>query len=243
MKRPTILLLSGWVRTNVIKEYYKKTIQEFEKKGYTVYAPDMPGFGAAKNPDHPLTLHDYAVFVSAYIKKQAIQPDILLGHSFGGRVIIEYLSLFPFNGKAVVLSGTPGYPSIKKSKMLLSLLIAKIGGTIVSLPLISKLKERIRGWYYYIVGARDFYRAEGVMRQTFKNIVQTPLEQQMKTIRIPTLLVWGADDVIVPLSVAKKMKQTISTATLISIPACGHGCIVETPEHFVKETMRFIQHL
>lgn len=243
MKSQTILLLSGWVRTNVIKEYYKNTIQVFEKNGYTVFAPDMPGFGASKNPNRPLRLYDYALFIHEYIKTHRIHPDILIGHSFGGRVIIEYLSNFSFEGTCIVMTGTPGYPSANKMKMTVSFILAKIGNGIFSLPLLSKYAEKIRAWFYFLVGARDFYRASGVMRQTFKNIVQEPLEQKMKTIRVPTLLVWGSDDVIVPLRIAKKMKQTIQTSTLVTIPSFGHGCIVEAPVDFVKETMRFIKTL
>lgn len=243
MKRNVVLLLHGWIREKNAKDYYANTILEFEKRGYEVLIPDMPGFGKTTTPKHPLTLQDYAIFVYKYLHKLNVEPNIVIGHSFGGRVIIEYLSLFPCNVKTVVLSGTPGYPSIKKSKMLLSLLIAKIGGTIVSLPLISKLKERIRGWYYYIVGARDFYRAEGAMRQTFKNIVTESLDEKMKNMNVPTLLIWGENDVIVPVGVAKKMQQAIQNVELSIIPFEGHSVITSKPDRFVDEVIRFTKNL
>ena len=241
MKPRTILLLHGWIRAASAETYYAKTITAFEKKGYRVVAPDMPGFGASKNPDRPLTLYDYALFVHEYLLKHRIQPDILIGHSFGGRVIIEYLTNFSFEGKCVVMTGTPGYPPVRKLKMVLSLVIAKAGNAIFSVPLLSKFRDAIRARFYYLVGARDYYRASGAMRQTFKNIVQESLDKKMKRIHIPTLLLWGSEDVIVPVHIAHKMNQAISPSTVVTISAYGHRVIVDAAEYFVEEVTKFIK--
>ena len=241
MKRPTILLLHGWIRAASAKTYYGVTIAAFEKQGYTVVAPDMPGFGASKTPRHALTLGDYAEFIHEYMEKNHLHPEMLVGHSFGGRVIIEYLSRFPFQGRAVVLTGTPGYTPVRKVKMVASLMIAKIGNAVFSLPFLSTFADKIRGWFYYLVGARDFYRASGVMRQTFKNIVTDPLEEKMKTMHIPTLLLWGSEDEIVPVPVAANMKKTIPASSLLMIPSYGHKVIIDAADRFVEEVMKFIK--
>ena len=241
MKPQTILLLHGWIRAASAETYYAKTITAFEKKRYRVVAPDMPGFGSSKTPIHSLTLGDYAEFIHEYIEKNHLHPDVLIGHSFGGRVIIEYLSRFPFQGRAVVMTGTPGYPSVRKLKMVLSRIIAKAGNAIFSVPLLSTFRDAIRARFYYLVGARDYYRASGAMRQTFKNIVQESLDKKMKSIRIPTLLLWGGEDVIVPVRVARKMNQAISPSTFVSISAYGHRMIVDAADHFVEEVTKFIK--
>lgn len=241
MKRPTILLLHGWIRAASANIYYANTITAFEKKGYMVVAPDMPGFGVSKMPTRPLTLGDYADFIHEYMGTNHLHPDMLVGHSFGGRVIIEYLSRFPFHGKAVVMTGTPGYPPVRKAKMVASLIIAKVGNAVFSLPLLSKFSGTIRGWFYYVVGARDFYRASGAMRQTFKNIVTDQLDGKMKKMHIPTLLLWGSADEIVPVSVAGNMQKAIPGSTLSVIPSFGHGVIIDAADRFVEEVQKFIQ--
>mgnify|MGYP001605071087 CR=1 FL=1 len=237
MKRPQILVLHGW---SLSADRYSPLIQELSHLGYSVYAPDLPGFGKAKAPIYPFTLGDYADFLHSYIKENNITTPILIGHSFGGRIIIKYVTSHGTDVKAIILCGTPGFTPIKKSKLIASLVLAKIGGFIFSLPGLSTFEEKIRGWFYYVIGARDFYRAQGSMRQTFKNIVSEKLEKNMKNIRIPTLLIWGEEDVIVPVKIAERMKETIPNAKLVILPHGKHSVIIDDPEAFVKEVCSFL---
>ncbi len=120
------------------------------------------------------------------------------------------------------------------------MVISKIGNFIFSIPGLTNIADKVRGWFYYIIGARDFYRAQGSMRQTFKNIVGEKLEENMKRIHIPTLLIWGEEDVIVPVRIAKKMKETILNSKLVVIPQGRHSVIIDDPEIFVKEVCSFL---
>lgn len=239
----TIILLHGWGRAKNARTFYQETIDEFQKSGYRVFAPDMPGFGEAATPTRPLTLHDYAKFLQTFIKKNNIVSPILIGHSFGGRVVIKYVSSGDTDVRAIILCGTPGYRPVKQTKWLIFVGISKIGKLIFSLPGLSNLADRVRGWFYYLIGARDFYRAEGAMRQTFKNIVGEPLKKYMECIRIPTLLIWGEDDVIVPVKIGIQMKETIPQARFIIIPNAGHSVIIDEPHVFVQSVISFLQSL
>jgi pimeloyl-ACP methyl ester carboxylesterase len=239
----TILLLHGWIRGKNARTTYHKTIEEFEKEGFTVFTPDMPGFGEAPIPTHPLTLNDYSEFLRSFINTHNIKSPILIGHSFGGRVIIKYVSSQTTDVQAIVLSGTPGYSPVKKVKWAAFLIISKIGKILFMLPGLEKIADRIRGWFYYIAGARDFYRAQGPMRQTFKNIVGEGIEEGMKKIKVPTLLVWGEEDSIVPVRIAHRMKETISQSKLTIIPHVGHKVLIDESHMFVKEVLSFLQSL
>ena len=234
MKKCQILLLHGWGKYSSALDYYHKTVSEFQKNGYTVFVPDMPGFGNEKIPDHPFTLQNYAFFLQTYIQKKKLQDFVIIGHSFGGRVAIKYINRYTEGVRALILCGTPGFTPVSKLKLIISLFLAKIGGFIFSLPIISSQKEKIRGGFYYLVGARDYYRAEGSMRQTFKNIVREELKDIMKKIHIPTLLLWGEDDIIVPVKIAQKMKETIRQSRLTIIPHGKHSVIIDNPKTFVK---------
>lgn len=239
MKHP-IVILHGW---GLSAKTFELLISELRSHGFPVWAPDFPGFDSLHIPTKPLTLANYADFLDSYLRKHHIEKPILIGHSFGGRVALKYQLKYPKNVGALVLTGTPGFTPVSRKKLALFITIAKIGGTLFSLPLLYRLKDRVRLWYYYIVGARDFYRAEGVMRETFKNIVKEPLVSCMENVRIPTLLVWGADDIIVPVSIAKRMKEVIANAQLIILPNSGHGVSYKNPKQFCDAIASWLESL
>ncbi len=228
MKHP-IVVLHGW---GLSGSTFLPLVGELRRHGYPVWAPDLPGFGNSKIPDKPLQLSDYVSFLDEYFKTEHIVHPIIIAQSFGGRVALKYQAAHPANIRALVLTGTPGYTPIAKKKIFIAVTIAKIGKIFFFIPFMHLFRDKVRSWYYYVVGARDYYRAEGVMRETFKRIVQEELITSMKKVRVPTLLVWGANDIIVPLLVAQKMKQTIIGAGLIILPNSGHGVSYKNPVLF-----------
>ncbi len=236
MKHP-IVVLHGW---GLSATTFAPLIAELRSHGFPVWAPDMPGFGNTKIPERPLSLSDYVEFLSDYLQTEKITDPIIIAQSFGGRVALKYQAAYPKNIRALILTGTPGFTPVPRKKLLLFVTIAKIGKLFFLIPFVSLLRDRVRSWYYYRVGARDYYRAEGCMRETFKRIVREELVTSMKKVHVPTLLVWGANDVIVPTSIAKKMQETITRAKLIIIPNSGHGVSYKNPKEFVRTIYDFL---
>jgi len=236
MKHP-IVVLHGW---GLSAKIFAPLVAELKKRKFPVFAPDFPGFDSLHIPQAPLTLSDYAEFLDGYFKKHSIEKPVLIGHSFGGRVALKYQLVYPANVSALVLTGTPGFTPVSRKKLTVAIAIAKIGGTLFSLPFLYRLKDRVRVWYYYMIGARDFYRAEGVMRETFKNVVKESLVACMENIRVPTLLVWGEDDIIVPVAVAYKMEKVIHGAKLVVLPREGHNVPFKNSKEFVKTIYDFL---
>lgn len=218
--KPTIVILHGW---GLSHDRFIPLVHAFETQGYTVYAPDFPGFGKSVMPDHPLTLTDYAQFLSDYFLENNIQNPIIIGHSFGGRVALRYQSLYPDTLKALVFTGTPGFTPVPRKKLLLFISIAKVGKWIFSLPVLLFFTDRMRMWYYYVVGAKEYNKAQGPMKDTFKNIVREKLDQDIMNVVLPTLLLWGEHDTIVPLWIPKKMNSLIKYSELEIISEADHG--------------------
>lgn len=239
MKYP-IVILHGW---GLSAKRFEPLTVELRKQHLQVFVPDFPGFDSQHIPAKPFTLADYANFLHTYLQKHNISKAILIGHSFGGRVALKYQDIYPASVGALVLTGTPGYTPISRNKLSIFIGIAKVGGAFLSLPILYRFKDRVRLWYYYAVGARDFYRAEGVMRETFKNIVKEPLVSCMEHIRVPTLLVWGADDVIVPVEVAYKMEKVIRGVKLAVLPNVGHDVPFKDPKRFTATVLPWIESL
>lgn len=239
MKNP-IVILHGW---GLSGSKFSPLVKSLQKVGYDAYAPDLPGFGRSEFPKKPLVLDDYAEFLRVFLEEKRMRKAVLIGHSFGGRVAIKFSSRYAEEVVAVVLTGTPGFTPIPRGKLLVFIALAKIGGFVFSLPVLGILKDTVRRLYYYLVGAREFYRAEGVMRQTFKNIVQEELEVPMKQMGVPVLLLWGAEDPIVPANIAHMMKNTIQESKLVIEPAADHGFPFNSSSIFSQRVSAFLQEL
>jgi len=237
MKYP-IVILHGW---GLSANAFASLTSELRKHDFRVYAPDFPGFDSLHIPEKPMTLSDYADFIESYLKKRGVKNPILIGHSFGGRVALKYQDLYPGHISALVLTGTPGFTPVSRKRLALFISIAKVGGTLMSLPVLYKLKDRVRLWYYYAIGARDYYRAEGVMRDTFKNIVKEPLVESMKRVRVPTILIWGEEDIIVPVRIAQKMQDVIMKSKLVMLPLSGHNVPFMNPTLFTATLLPWMR--
>lgn len=240
MKLPPLVILHGW---GLSGSHFVPLVRQLKRFGYEVYAPDLPGFGKSKIPDHSLNLSDYADYLDTYLKKNHLEHPILIGHSFGGRVSLKFNQLYPKVVRALILSGTPGFTPIPKKKLLLFIALAKIGRFLFGLPPLNLFQDSVRKWYYYVVGAREFFRAQGPMRGTFKHIVQEDLVSAMEAVSIPCLLLWGELDFIVPASIAHRMEHVISESELIIIPEKDHGVAYKNPVEFATYIDRFLHSL
>jgi len=240
MKQFTFIILHGW---GLSAEKFQNLAGDLKNQRHRVFVPDLPGFGLSKQPDKPLVLSDYVDFLHTYIQQNSIVRPILLGHSFGGRVALKYQFVYPKEVRALILTGTPGVTPVAKKKIFVFILFAKLGKLIFSIPPFSFIQEKIRAWYYYIAGARDYYRASPVMRKTFKNIVQEDLMAYMKSLHVPCLLCWGQDDIITPVWIARRMAEIISNADLMIIPDTDHGVSYKRPELFVSTIREFLKQL
>lgn len=234
----SIVILHGW---GLSGERFNGLKDELARLGYRVFAPDLPGFGKSAMPKNPWHLSDYVRFLDSYCKKNSITKPILIGHSFGGRIALKYQKLHPGKTKGLVLTGTPGFTPIARSKIVFFIALAKLGKLIVSLIPLPEFQNSLRRWYYYVVGARDFYRAQGVMMDIFKAVVREELVTSMLAVDCRCLLLWGGEDIIVPVPIANKMKHVIDNATLVVVPGMDHGFPYKEPKIFSEHVDRFIK--
>lgn len=240
MKKWPILILHGW---NLHAKKFQPLVDEFKKNGYFVEAIDLPGFGQSQLPKKPLYLSDYVEFVTNYIKEKRWQKVILIGHSFGGRIGIKFASQNSSYLKALILTGAPGFNPVPRFKVLFFFTLAKLGNIIFALPLLNNFHKVTRRILYRLARATDFYTTNIHMQNTFKNIVGENLKSYLGNISIPTLLLWGENDRIVPISIAQKMERTMPNADLISVPDARHGVPWTHPKIFVQEVDKFLENL
>lgn len=238
--KPTIVILHGW---NLSGERFIPLAEELRKLGFKVFTPDLPGFGKEGAPTTPWHIGQYAEFIHTYFRKNKINRPVVIGHSFGGRAALTYANQYPRNVSALVLSGTPGFSPVPKKKFFFFLILSKIGRVIFAIPPLNLFSDLARRWLYYASGAREFFRAEGSMRQTFKNVVADDLVASMESLQIPCLLLWGEYDVIVPVAIAQRMQEVIPRATLKVIPEADHGVPFKQARVFAQYAGTFLKNV
>lgn len=224
-----ILLLHGWGSS--IVPYHQ--LIDFLSKKYYVIALDMPGFGGSEEPPIPYCVDDYVDVVLEFLKQFDIRKLSLVGHSFGGRVIIKMVNReLPFGIDKIVLVDSAGIKPQASKKKNMKQRCFKIGKWFLSQKIPAKLfpdaLEKLRVKF----GSADYVAASPMMRQCLVKVVNEDLKDLLPGIHAPTLLVWGENDTATPLSDAKIMEQMIPNAGLAVIRNAGHFSFVEQPYIF-----------
>ena len=124
-----VLFLHGWGANLKLFDYLADTVA----KKYTALRLDLPGFGESAEPESAWSVDDYVAFVRKFTKELGLEPQVLIGHSFGGRLMIKMLSDGE-NGsveKAVFIDAA-GIKPKKTLRQKLSLGMYKAGKRILS---------------------------------------------------------------------------------------------------------------
>jgi len=186
-----LIILHGWgSNKNLMKKSFSKHMDTFRH----IYI-DLPGFG---NSTCNLTLQtkNYARIVELLMIHLNAQKDIILGHSFGGKVA---LLLEP---KVLVLVGSAGIYIPKSFKIKAKIALYKI----LKIFGFAKLRS--------LFVAEDAKTLSEPMYQTFKNVVDEDFSNEFSMYSGKALLCWGRDDTATPLSSGEKIDELIEDSTL-----------------------------
>jgi pimeloyl-ACP methyl ester carboxylesterase len=189
-----------------------------------VHLIDLPGFGAAPLPPDGWSTIDYADLVQAYLAERVSGPVILVGHSFGARIIVRLAARRLAGIHAIVLMAAPGLPV-----SLLSRAGLRRRG-IRTLRTLLKLARGLTGpgplaWHTRRFGSKD-YQAAGPMRDLLVRVVNEDLTASAQDITSPALLLWGSDDRETPPWLAYRYLELMNShgtrATLEMLPHKDH---------------------
>ncbi len=209
-------------------------------KKYKVVALDFPGFGLSDEPPTAWNLDDYAEFTETFINGFEPKTIHLLGHSFGGRVIIKLLAQRKMNAKKVILTDSAGVLPKRTFKYKFKVRMFKIAKAILSLGLIKSIFPNALEYFRKRSGSRDYNEASPLMRQVLVKVVNEDLAPILKNIEQETLLVWGRNDTATPVSDAKIMEKEIKNAGLVVIENAAHYAFLDQPFIFTKVLCSFM---
>lgn len=234
--KQTILILHGW---RLYGAKYSEVRQVLEKNNFLVYTPDFPGFGSEplKNPD--MTLDDYVLFLNSFYKKHHITKAILIGHSFGGRIAAKFAEKFPKRIEAIIFTGAPLVKQdFSLKKKIMKLAAQKGKKTLEKFP--EGIQRFIQRGVYRFIGEWDYYKSND-LKQVFKNVIREDASVYLHKISAPTLVLWGANDTMVPEKYGKQIAALIPGAKFESIRDAGHSVIYAYPKDFAKLVIRFLK--
>jgi pimeloyl-ACP methyl ester carboxylesterase len=205
---------------------------------FTVVAWDEPGAGRSSDVPAGFGLPDYANCLAAVIEALRLGPAHVAGISWGGTVVQELYRHHPELVATLILADTyAGWKgSLPAEEVRARLagarqkLAAPAGAFDPSLPglfaggppaqFVALLEEM----------AADVRRDS--LRTSLFVMAEADQRDLLPRIAVPTLLIWGENDVRAPLSVARQIEQAIPGAQLVILPACGHMSSLERPDEF-----------
>jgi len=181
-----LLILHGWgSRKEVMERAFSK-----ELSMYTHCYLDLPGFGGSSN-SYVLTTKEYVEIVTLFLEAIGFWPDVIMGHSYGGKVATL------LNPKTLILLSSAGLPQPKplkvRAKIALFKALKPLGGAKIGKLFATKDVEGM---------AQNMY-------ETLKNVVDEDFTEHFKAYSGHALLFWGESDTATPLHAGETMAQQI----------------------------------
>lgn len=215
-----VIILHGWTKT---LDKWKKFLDALEKKGIKAKFPKIPGLTG--NLEKVWELNDYIKWLNNIVDGEK-GKIILIGHSNGGRIALAFTNLFPEKVEKLILIDSAGiyhneFPL--KIKRAVFKTIAKIGKRITPSKFLKNL-------LYRLARETDYRDLNENTRQTMKNLISADLKPILSQIKTPTLIIWGREDRITPLSDGILMNNLIKNSRLEVINEARHSPMFTHPE-------------
>ncbi len=236
-----IVFLHGW---GASADLYRVIIDVL-KRNFRVVAPDFPGFGKSDEPSFAFDTEDYALFVETLLLELGIAKASFIGHSHGGRTVLEIATRknFSVEIQKLVLIDSAGI-AFKKSfkvraktalyKTLKALFLTRAGK-----KLFPEAVESLRKKF----GSADYTACSETMRQSMVKVLKSDYTNKLGDIKVPTLLIWGDKDTATPIQCAKLMEKEIPDCGLVTIKGAGHFSFVSDmplTERVLKSFFNFL---
>ena len=237
---------------------WRHLIQPFEKT-YRLIAVDLKGFGKSPKPkDNRYRLQDHADLIHQFIVQHDLRGLTLIGNSMGGAVaLLVSLKLIDEESdrlSTLVLIDSAGYR--QDLPAFIDILRVPFVNAIAFNLLSNRQKTRlILGKSYFddrkitedqVTGYAEplgLPGAQDALFSTAETLIPANIDQiteRYSEINVPTLIIWGRNDDVVPLKVGQRLHGAISNSELVIIDKCGHIPHEEKPAETIKILRKFL---
>jgi len=238
---PTVILLHGlggsW-------QAWHFNIGPLAEK-FHVVALDQIGFGQSDKPLVNYRVRTYVDFLDQFCKQLKIERATLIGNSMGGWIAALFTAAFPDRVDKLVLEDAAGYTPPKDFDMQtlfglnpttregMKVLVAKVfynKAFLTDAAIDQAIAARL--------AAGDGYTIKSITESIIRG--EDFLDDSVKTIKRPTLIVWGREDGLTPLSDAERFNKDIAGSKLVVIDQCGHVPNIEKAGEFNAAVLKFL---
>lgn len=215
---------------------------------------DLPAFGlTGPFPDRDYAMGNYTAFLDAFLDARGIGRCILAGNSLGGAIAWQYTAEKPERVEKLILIDAAGYPSAAKSEPL--------AFTLARLPVLNKILTFITPRAAVRASLENVYADPSKVsdelvalyfdlslragnRQALVDRINTPYDGSklplLRSIQQPTLILWGAEDLLIPVEMAQRFHQDLPHSTLVILEDLGHVPMEESPAESLAPILAFL---
>lgn len=242
-----VVLLHGTASSLHTWDYWAQELS----KHYRVIRMDLPGFGLT-GPDYRdrYEVADDIAFLNNFLARLAVERVHLVGSSLGGRIAWDYSIANPRQVKTLTLINSLGYPQKRWPPAI----------ELAQWPVMDSVMTHVSPRFLYETGLKEVYFDEQQVTdslvdryyelsrypgnlEAFPKRVSAKLDTQadkITQISVPTLVLWGQEDIYFPVESAHRFHQDIATSTLQVYPSVGHLPMEEVPEQSLGDFVKFI---
>lgn len=214
----TLYIIHGWTCT---VEPWNRTIKILNDK-YQIKVEMLHVPGLTDPSKKVWTIDEYVKWADSLLPEDAI----VLGHSNGGRILLNLLSRQPDRVSHLILLDAAGvYEPSKKRDIL-----RKLSQILAPLRRVKILRKII----HKMIGAGDYDKAPENMKKTLTNMLDSDRNLDISKVKVKTDILWGEMDKITPPRQAKKMHQLIKKSRLKLFPNWTHAPYIVDPEGLAK---------
>jgi pimeloyl-ACP methyl ester carboxylesterase len=255
---PVVGLIHGITSTS---ESWRRLIPRLAER-YTVVAPDLLGHGGSAKPRGDYSLGAYASGIRDLMGVLGFESGTVVGHSLGGGIALQFAYQFPEYCERLVLISSGGlgrevHPllraaSLPGAELVLPLLArdwsVRAGEAIsealgrLGIQAGSDLGEFARGY-----ASLTDPGARAAFLRTVRSVIG-PMGQQVSALDrlylaedMPTLIVWGTDDPIIPVEHGRAAHELIPGSQLVEIEGAGHWPHLDEPDRLVEAIGEFME--
>ena len=221
-----LYIIHGWTYT--VKPW-NKTLELLREKGISVKMLHVPGLTEESKKE--FTIDDYVKWADHEIPDGAIA----LGHSNGGRILLNLSATKPEKLKYLILLDSAGvYEPTAKKKIVST--IAKLGKPLKKIPIIDKV-------FHKITGSTDYSKAPDNMKKTLANMLESDKELDFSKVQTRTFILWGKKDTTTPPRQATAMYEKLPNAELKFYANWTHAPYISSPEELARVLASLVERL
>jgi pimeloyl-ACP methyl ester carboxylesterase len=244
--RPALLFIHGFPLDHGM---WDSQVARFAKE-FRVITVDLRGFGASPTGAGPYTLDSLAEDVIGVLNRLRIPRATVVAHSMGGYVALRAMAKYPERFRSLVLSDSRAEADSNEAKLKrLSQVDALAKGQLE--PFADSI---VHGLFAESFAARQPAVVKAYRESTLRNspvALQAGLLALMArpdstnvlfSIRVPTLVIFGAEDHLISPSVGRELSAKIAGAQFALVESAGHVPSVENPDRFNELLAAFLTH-